>query len=319
MGFPTGVQTVVLTGRVAGADGAADRDTITITQSPERVVSSTYEFISDRKDVTVIPDRATGSWAVRLLAVDAATFNPSGWTYQVQIGASTPFSIDLPAGTSPVDLSTLIPVTADPGVYTLLVPVAEAEAYADEGDAATLSAAEAYADQHGGGSSPWVFDVTAHGAFGDARTAPDGAIGRDRRRRGAAQVRGQGGARAAHPARGRRRRHLGAQLTDMREDRPASIGAVLFVIFPGLPAAVAPAPKAQCRCPASRARISTAPSAASATSAVRSAAGWRTERCMRSPSGMCPPWTRRRCTSRSCRISTRVRTVGLVVAQAPQR
>lgn len=123
MGFPEGVQTVVLTGRVELVDGRAQRDTIAITPSAPRIVSTTYDLIVEGDPIPVVPDRGTGLWTIRLLANDAATFNPSGWTYGVAIGDDVPFSISLPAATSPVDLSDVAPVAEDPGVYDLVVPV----------------------------------------------------------------------------------------------------------------------------------------------------------------------------------------------------
>lgn len=121
MGFPTGVQTVVLTGHVGLADGQSQRDTITLTPSPPEVVSTTADFILDNTPITVVPDRATGQFSIRLLATDATGFNPTGWTYTVARGTRTPYSISLPAATSPVDLADLTPVSVNPGVYDLLI------------------------------------------------------------------------------------------------------------------------------------------------------------------------------------------------------
>lgn len=177
MGFPAGVQTVILTGRVNSAAAVADRDTITITQTPERVSSGTYDFIAERKEITVIPDRSTGTWAVRLLATDATSFNPEDWTYLVQIGASTPFSIGLPASLGPsVDITDLIPASADPGVYDLLIradSLGEA-ALLDVGTTAgTVAAGD---DARFGNANPWQFNIEDYGAVGDATVVHDGAV-----------------------------------------------------------------------------------------------------------------------------------------------
>jgi hypothetical protein len=170
MGFPSGVQTVVLTGQIGTADGAADRDPVTITQSPERVVSATYDYVSEREAITVVPDRSTGVWTVRLLACDAVSFTPTGWTYEVQIGDSAPFFIQLPAASPTVDIAAVVPVSADPGQYDVLAPVAEIEAYADAGDAATLAAAKSYTDGHAGGGTPSSTVVSETG-YGQAAAA----------------------------------------------------------------------------------------------------------------------------------------------------
>lgn len=175
MGFPAGVQTVVLTGHVGLADGQSQRDKITITPSPPEVVSTSADFIMDDAPIEIVPDRATGQFSIRLLATDSTGINPTGWTYTVARGTRTPYSISLPADTTPVDLSELTPVSADPGVYDLLVPVSIAEAYADTGDAATLAAAEAYTDSHSA-TPEWVFDITKYGAVGDAQIVHDGAV-----------------------------------------------------------------------------------------------------------------------------------------------
>lgn len=132
MTFPAGAQTVVLSGRVGLADGAAQRDTITLTPSPPEVVSTALNHIIDDDPIVVTPDRPTGAWSVRLLATDASGYVPSGWTYTVARGTRTPYSISLPAASPAVDLADLTPVSADPGTYELLVRAS------DLGDAAAL-------------------------------------------------------------------------------------------------------------------------------------------------------------------------------------
>lgn len=123
MGFPVGAETVVLTGSVGLTDGQADRDTITLTPSVPRIVSTALNDIREGAPITVVPDRSTGAWSIRLLATDASGYNPTGWTYAVAQGNDTPYSITLPAATTPVDLADKAPVTADPGVYDLVVSV----------------------------------------------------------------------------------------------------------------------------------------------------------------------------------------------------
>lgn len=125
MGFPDGVQTVVLTGHVGLADGQAQRDSIVFTPSPPEVVSTGADFILSGDPVTVYPDRSTGLFSVRLLATDASGFTPSGWTYTVARGSRTPYSISLSAVSPAVDLADLTPVSSDPGVYDLLIQAAD--------------------------------------------------------------------------------------------------------------------------------------------------------------------------------------------------
>lgn len=176
MGFPEGAQTIVLTVGTTLGDGAADRDPITLTPTPPMIVSTALNHIVKGAPITLTPDRASGSGAVRILCTDAAGYLPTGWTYRVDQPGQSPYYISVPssAGAS-VDLADLTPVSADPGQYDLLAPVAEIEAYADAGDAATLQAAKDYTDSHG--SSPaWVFDITKYGAIGDAQLVHDGAV-----------------------------------------------------------------------------------------------------------------------------------------------
>lgn len=125
MGFPAGVETVVLSGHVELADGQAWREPIVLTPSPPEIVSTFYNDIVDNEPITIRPDRGTGNWSVRLLAVDAQHYVPSGWTYRVERGDRAPYSISLPAVAPAVDLADLTPVSADPGTYDLLVPLAD--------------------------------------------------------------------------------------------------------------------------------------------------------------------------------------------------
>lgn len=125
MAFPVGAETVLLTGHVELVDGQAWREPIVLTPSPPEIVSTFYNDIVDNEPIRVVPDRGTGNWSVRLLAVDAAHYVPSGWTYLVERGDRAPYSISLPAAAPLVDLADLTPVSADPGVYDLLVPLAD--------------------------------------------------------------------------------------------------------------------------------------------------------------------------------------------------
>lgn len=175
MAFPTGAETVLLTGCETGPDGAADTTAFTITQSPAQVVSTALDHIVTQQTITVQPDRATGRWQVRLLATDADGYVPTGWTYTVTRPGLDPYAISLPAATPEVDLASLTPVDPDPGEYTVLAPAAEVEAYADAGDAATLAAAKEYADEHGGGSSVAPSDTVSTGtAYGQTPAAGAG-------------------------------------------------------------------------------------------------------------------------------------------------
>jgi hypothetical protein len=171
MAFPAGAQTTVLTMTLGLADGSTERETVTITPSVPQIVSTAYNHIVEGDDIEVIPDRSTGTASVRLLNTDAATYNPSGYTYTVRRGTRAPYSISLPVSLGPtVDLADLTPVTSSPGTYEVLAPVAVVEAYADAGDAATLAAAEAYTNAHAGGGTP-SSTVVAETGYGQASGA----------------------------------------------------------------------------------------------------------------------------------------------------
>lgn len=176
MGFPETAQTIVLTVGTTLGDGSADRDPITLTPTPPMVVSTDLNHIVKNAPITLTPDRSSGAGAVRVLNTDAAGYLPTGWTYRVEQAGQSPYYISLPhsLGAS-VDLADLTPVSADPGQYDLLAPVAQIEAYADQGDADTLAAAQAYTDSHAG-SAEFVFDITKYGAVGDAVIIHDGAV-----------------------------------------------------------------------------------------------------------------------------------------------
>lgn len=176
MGFPAGVQTVVLTGHVGIADGQAKRDTITFTPSPVEVVSATANFILDHGAVTVIPDRATGLFSVKLLATDATGFAPTGWTYTVARGTRTPYSIALPAAVPTVDLADLTPVSANPGVYQQLIDASTLGNAATKNVGTTANTVAAGDDSRFGNSSPWQFNIEDFGAVPDMKVVADGAV-----------------------------------------------------------------------------------------------------------------------------------------------
>jgi hypothetical protein len=124
MPFPVDAQTTTLTMTVGQTDGAAVRETITITPSPPQILSTALNDIREGSGapITITPDRASGTATVRLLNTDATGYSPSGWTYTVQRGSQAPYSISLPASLgSTADLADLTPVPAAPGTYGYLI------------------------------------------------------------------------------------------------------------------------------------------------------------------------------------------------------
>lgn len=118
MPFPAGVQTVTLTGHQTLADGAGRPLPVRIRPVPSRVVSAEHGVVVDNEPVVVKPDNA-GQWSVTLVAVDAAGFTPTGWTYRVETGDDALF-VSLPAALGTVDIADLTPAGYDGGEYVLV-------------------------------------------------------------------------------------------------------------------------------------------------------------------------------------------------------
>jgi hypothetical protein len=177
MGFPASAQTTVLTVTATAANGAAERETITLTPSPPQIVSTTLNHIVDGDPVTITPDRGSGAGALRLLNTDASGYNPTGWTYTVQRGTRAPYSVSIPASLGPtVDLADLTPVTSTPGTYDLLIHATDlggAAALNVGTGAGTVAAGD---DSRFGNSSPWRFSIADYGAVSDAVLVHDGAV-----------------------------------------------------------------------------------------------------------------------------------------------
>jgi hypothetical protein len=118
MPFPPGVQTVTLTGHQTLADGAGRPLPVKIRPVPTRVVSAEHGVVVDNEPVVVRPNDA-GEWSVELVAVDAAGFTPSGWTYRVETGDDALY-VSLPAAIGTVDIADLTPAGYDGGEYVLV-------------------------------------------------------------------------------------------------------------------------------------------------------------------------------------------------------
>ena len=179
MGFPAGAQTTVLTMALGFVDGSGERETVTITPSVPQIVSTALNDIREGDPVLVTSDRGTGTASVRLLNTDASGYNPSGWTYTIQRGNRTPYSISLPSSLgATADLADLTPVTSSPGTYDLLIHASELGNSATRNVGTTAGTVAAGDDPRFNSASPWVFDITAaaYGAVCDLRTATDAAI-----------------------------------------------------------------------------------------------------------------------------------------------
>jgi len=136
MGFPDSANTTVLTMTLGLVDGTGDRETVTITPSVSQIVSTTLNDIREGTAIQVVPDRATGKASVKLLNTDAGGYNPTGWTYTIQRGTGTPYSISLPKSLgATADLADLTAVSESPGAYDVLLPESElgAAAFLDVG------------------------------------------------------------------------------------------------------------------------------------------------------------------------------------------
>jgi hypothetical protein len=107
---------VTLTGRYQTPTGGPETGTVTFTPATT-LQSSSSTIIIQPQPVTATLD-GTGSFSVSLLATDATGVTPTGWTYTVseKLGPATAqvgrtYSIQLPQAVTPVDLSTISPVS----------------------------------------------------------------------------------------------------------------------------------------------------------------------------------------------------------------
>lgn len=124
MSFPSGAQTTVLTISSGLADGSPGGEVITLTPTPEQLVSTALGDIREGDPITIKRDKTTGTASVRLLNTDAATYVPSGWTYKVERGDHPAYYIELPVDLGPaVELADLTPTAESPGEFDVVVPV----------------------------------------------------------------------------------------------------------------------------------------------------------------------------------------------------
>ncbi|NUR66149.1 MAG: collagen-like protein [Streptomyces sp.] len=120
MPFPPGVQTVTLTGHQTLADGEGRLLPVKIRPTPTRVVGAQWGVVVRNDEPVVVTPDAGGAWSVVLVANDADGFTPTGWTYRLDLGAGVDLYVSLPKSYGTVDLSALIPATADDGEYVLV-------------------------------------------------------------------------------------------------------------------------------------------------------------------------------------------------------
>lgn len=120
MAFPPGVQTVTLTGHQTLADGEGRLLPVKIRPTPTRVVGAQWGVVVRNDEPVVVTPDAGGAWSVVLVACDADGFTPTGWTYRLDIGGGVDLYVSLPKSYGTVDLSALIPASADDGEYVLV-------------------------------------------------------------------------------------------------------------------------------------------------------------------------------------------------------
>lgn len=120
MTFPSGLQTVTVTGRYLAPDGSLDVDEVRFTAPT--VTSPTYGVIVHGTSNATV--NATGSMTATLVATDAAGCTPSGWTYLVaemkahQIIRLYPLA--LPAAAPNVSLPAVTPTVPASGAYLVV-------------------------------------------------------------------------------------------------------------------------------------------------------------------------------------------------------
>lgn len=200
MPLPAGVETVTVTAGepLTGFGGALAKGRLYFT-GPDLATIAEDDVVLGGTAEVVLED---GEFTQVLVATDATGMNPSGWTYRVEAaltnGPGWVRYISLPKASPEVKLSDILEPDPVAGEYSVLVDgsdlLAKAENLADLvdpaaardnlelGEAATLDVGAeegtvaAGDDPRFSQSKPWVFDVTAYGAVGDARVIADGAI-----------------------------------------------------------------------------------------------------------------------------------------------
>lgn len=119
--IPTGIETVILTGRYIRPDGRPLRGTLKIF-SPDRLTFPGTDTVAAGSAVVELDD--TGAFSVSLIATDQPGMDPTDWTYRVdeslhQVGGRT-YSIKLPSTTPIVDIADIAPADPANGDYVLV-------------------------------------------------------------------------------------------------------------------------------------------------------------------------------------------------------
>ncbi len=168
MAFPDGVETVTVTAGDVGyrsLDGEPYAGMIRFTPSVARVVSAEHGVIALGPVNATLS--ASGDFTTTLLAVDAAGFEPSGWTYRVDEeftnAPGRAYSVSLPAATPTVALPSLVEVEADTGTVSSPAVLS----VNGETGAVTLDAADIGADPAGTAAAAVAVHTAAVDPHGD--------------------------------------------------------------------------------------------------------------------------------------------------------
>jgi lysophospholipase L1-like esterase len=121
MAIPTGIATVVVTGRYIRPDGTPLSGTVTF-EPPPRLTFPSEDTIGAGA-ATVALD-GTGAFLLTLIATDVPGMQPEGWTYTVTErmvrAPERTYHIALPSATPAVDLADIAPANPNDGNYVLV-------------------------------------------------------------------------------------------------------------------------------------------------------------------------------------------------------
>jgi hypothetical protein len=119
--IPSGIATVVLTGRYIRPDGTPLSGSLTFTPPATLTMPGADTISSGAASIALASD---GSFSVILIATDQAGMQPSDWTYTVveKLSHATgrTFPIKLPEATPVVDLADIAPTDPDQGDYVII-------------------------------------------------------------------------------------------------------------------------------------------------------------------------------------------------------
>lgn len=162
---------------IALPDGSPATGTVTFTASVAHLVSSSDELVILTKPITVTLD-SSGEATAELPTTDDPDVSPTGFTYSVVEQFSEDeqraYSIDVPAGTEPVELATVIPVApvTPTGRYIVTLEKGAPGGVATLGDDGLVPDDQVPVSSVNGATGDVTLNASDVGALPDTFTAP---------------------------------------------------------------------------------------------------------------------------------------------------